>query len=209
MPVKGSPLPMRQRMNMLLVAGLALVIFVVYAFYVLRPMRQAVIDASKQLAVGRTQLHVLQATVTNETAVQREYHQVEERVKALRDRLPHERELPDLIELLSGFANQAHVKLQAITPQRAIGTEPTGRTTVSPPRSSAAATPPGVYRKVVIQIDAFTGYHELGEFLSLVESGKKPLRLAHLHISKGAEVGNPEAGKRNTIKLLIHAYFST
>jgi Tfp pilus assembly protein PilO len=118
----------------------------------------------------------------------------------MRALLPAKEEVADVIQDLSTLAAQANVKIETIFPQQRPPSELDPKSKGSPP----TPTGPAVYEKIMVQIDALAGYHHLGSFLNLVESGPRPMRVSSLRIA-----GNPREPKRHFIKLLIQAYFAT
>jgi Tfp pilus assembly protein PilO len=187
--------PREQRVVLLLVL-LAVPILWLYAGF-LGGLWRRLGDAGGQLKATREELRGLEAVVANETALKEQEQQVQQTVVSLRALLPGENELPAAIERLSDLATQTQVKIQTIYPHRPVS-EQTGSGEKG--RASAAA----VYKEIPIQIDAICGFHQLGTFLSMVESDTRPMRVANLRIS-----GNPKDPKRHMIKLLLRSYFAT
>ena len=54
-----------------------------------------------------------------------------------------------------------------------------------------------------MQIDALSGFHQLGSFLGRVESGPQPMRLRSLRLS-----GNPKDFRRHNSKIILIVYFA-
>lgn len=181
------------------VAGL--IILWVYVSYLLVPLARHAADTGKQVEQARQQLKSLQSVVANENNVKVQYKQMDEVVSSLRKAMPAEEELPAVIDFLSGLAAKTDVKIQTIFPQRASNTQqlPTGL----PGKETAKAAEPAVYVAIPIQIDALAGFHELGTFLSLVETGDKPTQVISLRVS-----ANPKEPRRHQVNLLIRSYFA-
>ena len=177
-----------------LVGLLAVGILWVYASLIAGPLLKEVGWRRQRVRDARQELRMLEAATANEAALREQHRQLQEDVAALRDFLPDEEELPQLIELLSDLASQSQVKIQTIFPQRS----PEGSAT-----DPDADRGPTVYNDVLIQIDAITGFHQLGVFLSLVEARDKPMQVSFLRIS-----GHPRETRRMKVKLLIQAFFS-
>jgi Tfp pilus assembly protein PilO len=173
-----------------------LVIFWAYPAYILAPRFKSLSSLGQQVRATREQLRGLEASVVNEAMIREQYDQVNETVASLRHLLPPEEELPAVIEYLSSLASKSSVKIQTIFPQRS---------TDDREASQKGQGPSGmvVYKDVPIQIEALAGYHQLGAFLSLVESGDKPIQVSSLRIS--ADRREP---KRHIIKLLLRSYFA-
>jgi Tfp pilus assembly protein PilO len=192
MKVTLSP---REQRVILLVLGLGGVILWVYGVYILGPLMRDAADVRRQTHTARQQLKALEFTTANEPMLQEQSRQLDQSVVALRRLLPGEEELSTVIERLSGFASEAKVKIVTISPRPVDA-----RSTEAKPADPASA----YYKTIPIHIDAEAGYHELGSFLSLVESDSKPLRVFSLKISSDAN-----EPKQHRIKLVIRAYFAT
>jgi len=196
----------KREQRVLAAAGaLALVIGWVYAAYIIGPLKREADKLGREVKASRQHVATLEAAIANESALRRQYEEVMERVRAMRALLPAKEEVADVIQHLSTLAAQANVKIETIFPQQRPPSEfePSGGRDRSKGGSLTSAGP-AVYEKIMVQIDALAGYHQLGSFLSLVESGRRPMRISSLRIA-----GNPREPKRLFIKLLIQAYFAT
>lgn len=191
----------REQRTILIGGFLGIVVLWVYSTLIVRPLMREAAELNEQVRQAHDQLRGLEAVTANEAKMEAQHREVSDTVKALRSLLLAEQELPSVIELLSDLANQSQVKIQTIFPQR-----PLQDAKAPPPDDSAEHAPvePPVYKDVIIQIDALAGYHELGAFLSLVESGKKPMEVSSLRMS-----ANPRETHRHIIRVLIRSYFAT
>jgi len=192
-----KPILSNEQRSVLLLGLSALIVLMVYGFFVLGFVRRAS-QLNGQVKEARQQVGMLEAALANEAAVREQYQHLDETVAAMRKVLPSEDEVPAVIETLSQLAGQSQVKILTIFPQRPLdGSE------LSSSKSAPAAAEAGVTKEVMIQVDALGGYHQLGMFLSLVESGEKPMQLASLRVSS-----DPKEPKRQRIKLLVRALFA-
>ena len=197
--MKGLTLTHEQRVT-LLVGGLAVLIVWVYVVYVVGPLKSQASELGRQVQAARQRLKALEGAVANEVSVRKQYEQWNEKVKSVRSLLPAQEALPDVIQLLSGFAAKTQVKIETIFP-----TSPTeGDEEGSGSKGSRAKAGLVVYKDVLIQVEGSAGYHQLGSFLSLVESSEKPMRLSSLRLA-----ANPQDPLRHRIKLLVRAYFAS
>ncbi len=168
----------------------------VYTSLIAGPLLREVRGLGQRVRDARQELRVLEAATANEAALREQHRQLQEDVTALRDLLPNEEELPQLIELLSNLASQSQVKIQTIFPQRPSE----GSATDQDPDADLGPT---VYKDVLIQIDAITSFHQLGVFLSLVEARDQPMQVSFLRISS-----HPREIRRVKVKLLVQAFFA-
>ena len=190
----------REQQTLLVGGVLAAVILYIYGAYVIAPLVRENKKLRDQVVSSKERLHLLKVATANAGALQEQQQQLEETVKALREVLPSDQEVPAVIERLSDLASQAGVKIQTIFPQR----PGEGDAAAAPPPADAAPAPPVYYKDVMIQIEAVAGFHQLGSFLSLIESGKEPMEVASLKIQ-----GDARGTKRPQIRLVIRSYFST
>lgn len=169
-----------------------------YAAYIVGPMFHRVIDLGRKVRSEREQLASLRVAVANESTIRDQHQQLDETVLSLRKLMPPEEDLPSVIEFISELASQTQVKIQTIFPQRPLadlGEKGKDKT--------QSLTEPVVYKTIPIQIDAQASYHQLGTFLSLIESGTKPMQVSTLRIST-----NLKEPRWHTINMVIFAYFS-
>ena len=195
-------LSVREQRTILIGGLLAILVLWMYGALIVSPLMRESSDLGDQVRLAHEQLRGLEAVTANQGAVEAQHRQMTDTVKSLRSLLPAEEELPSIIELLSGLASQAHVKIQTIFPQRPGW--PGQESADGASTKTAVPAEPLVYKDVIIQIDAQAGYHQLGTFLSLIESGKKPMEVSSLRMS-----ADPKESRWHTIKLLVRSYFAT
>ncbi len=184
--------PREKRSLVLLIALGLFLLWVYYAVFPIRPMQQELERLGEQAKNATDQAHGLEVIAASEASVRREYEQLNQRVRTLRSALPSQEQESTLSGWLSALASQSQVKVQNIFTQAPVGTQ-------------QATLPPGpkVYKDVLVQIDALAGYHQLGNFLSLIEAQKQPFQVANLRVS-----ADPKEGKRHRVKLLLRTFFT-
>ena len=190
-------LTVREQRTLAIVVVLGGGILWMYFTFIVGPLMREAGESGRQVRAAREQLKLLRTATANESALRTQHEQLQETVASLRKLLPAEEELPQVIELLSALAGQSQVKIQTIFPQRPL----TGEAEALQEQATPAA--PLVYKDVLIQIDALAGFHQLGMFLSLVETGDKPLQVSSLKISSDPK------DRRLQVKLLVQSYFAT
>jgi type IV pilus assembly protein PilO len=84
-------------------------------------------------------------------------------------RLPKEKEIPEFLEGLASIAKTSKVKILSITPSELVPVEVEGRKE-------------GYYKKMPISITAKSGYHQLGRFVSAIETGKRFITISDISI---------------------------
>ncbi len=99
--------------------------------------------------------------------------------------LPTEDGIPGLLESLSEMAKSANMRIAGIVPIAQKGSEAGNR----------------VYKEIPIMITAKAGYHELGHFLSSLESSDRFMKVADMQIK--ADKASP---KKHDVELLVVTY---
>ena len=189
----------REQRTLAVVLCLAAVLVWVYSAYIVGPLWKEFQRLNQQVQNAQDELKGLEMATANEAALRTQHEQVHQTVMALRGMLPSADELPAVIEQLSSLAGPAQIRIQTILPQHdSDDTNPGSRTEVL-----SKSTQTVVYDKTGVAIDALAGYHQLGTYLSLVESLDKPVELSQLRIT--ADEKEP---RRHHVKMLIRAYFA-
>ena len=196
--MKGR-LSAREQRLLLLIVVVAVGILWTYAALLIGPLAREAARIDQQVRSARDDLRILEVVTVNEAALREQHRQVQETVASLRKLLPAPEELPQVIELLSDLASRSQVKIQTIFPQRAP--DAPGQSPVPPEQAKAM---PAVSKEVLIQVDALAGFHQLGAFLSLVETGDKPMQVSSLQM-----VRDPKEPRRLQVKLVFQAYFAS
>ncbi len=186
-----------QSRQLVLVGALAVFGLGVYYTYVLGPLFRRLKELGQTLQTTRVQLQHLELALASEPQLRQQQAQLSSQVASLRTVIPSEEELPSVIKLLSDVASHTNVKIKTIFPVRFL--EPLPTSPAAPPKPEDH-----LYNEVPIQIDALAGFHQLGSFLSQVESGEYPMRIQSLRI-----MGNPKEPRRHEIKVTLSGYFAT
>ncbi len=176
----------------LLVGLVALASLVLYAYvlYLLQPLARGVIHLNQQVREVSRQVQQMEQSVAQATSVQQEYSSLETRVAQLREQLPSENELPTVIEWISELASQTGVKILSIFPQR-----------FAQPLEPDTQVSPRLYKAVALEIDALSGFHQLGMFLSRVESGGQSVEVKQLRVSH-----SERELRRHNVELILLTY---
>ena len=173
---------------------------VVYYMYLVRPLLAKVVDLERNIHLEEQKLQHVEQLVAQEPKLRTEHQELSKAMQALRDAMPPEQELASVIEHLSGLASTAGVKIQTIFPQRSLENLKVVANLNDP---AAAAAEPKLYKDIPIQIEALTGFHQLGAFLGEVERGKQPMQLKSLRITE-----NFRESRRHTVEMIVVAYFA-
>lgn len=182
------------------------VVLWVYYAYLLNPLSREVARLGQAIQANGTKLQFVQQSVGQIPQLREEYRRLSESLKSIQTALPSEEGMPTVIERLSDLASQTGVKIRTVFPQRTLESLGTlaGASSPSAATKPPAVKPPELYKEIPIQIDALAGFHQLGAFLSRVESGAQPMQLKTLRIN-----GDPKEPRRHTMKIVLTAYFTT
>ena len=194
-----SPLSigMKRDQQVLLLVGVAsLVGLGAYYALLVAPLLRSIRTQRESIRSAHASLQSTEGAIAREPQLRAQLEQLTLDMRALHEAMPVEETLPAVIERLSEMANQAGVKIQTIFPQRTVSDS-------SLPPTAHAATA-NLYKEVPVQIDALSGYHQLGSFLSSVERATQPMRLKNLRITS-----NGKESKRHNVKMVVVAYFAT
>ena len=190
-----------QKKQILLLEAVFLAVLILWAYYAaaLKPLFGSMSRLGQEIRTKSTQLRHIEQAAAQEPQLREEHTRLSSQTQAFQTSLPAEGGLPSTIERLSDLASQTGLKIRTIFPQRTLETLGSG----TDPKAEAAK-PPELYKEIPIQIDALAGYHQLGSFLSRVESGPHPMKLKSLRIS-----GDDKEPRRHNMKMILIAYFAS
>ena len=196
-----SPTGLKQE-RQVLVLVLVLAVFILWVYYALmfQPLLKRVSGLGTQVKTSALQLQQTQEAIAKEGPARQEHDRLRTKLDELHTHFPPEEALPSVIKTLSDLATQSGVKIQTIFPQR--GENPLELLKKDKPAPNAASKAPDLYTEIPIQLDAVAGFHELGMFLSRVESGAQPMQLRSLRVQ-----ANSSEIKRHDVKIVIAVYF--
>jgi len=137
----------------------------------------------------RRELAVTEAGLKRMEEVKKEIEILEGSVGEMRRHFPGERELPVLLEELSGIAENAGVKILEITPGKG---EPMG---------SQGGTDIKGLRQLPITMTALSGYHEFGKFVNALENSERVYVIETLTVTS-----NPENERVHSVRLILKAF---
>ena len=196
--MKKLKLP-KSKLRELVLGGLFVVLglWAYMAMLVIPGFREA-FSLGKEVRVARDQVGALAHILSNEERIRGQYEEMVETVESMRLLLPAEEELPVIIERLSDDATRSQVKIQTIFPQISFTEED-----LAVFLADGELAPPA-FRTIPIQIDAVAGYHEIGTFLSLIESWPVPMEIHSLRILE-----HPKEFRRHSLKLVLNVFFAS
>jgi len=175
-----------KKQTAILITLVAVAAFILYLNLMLIPQLSLLGDNFKKIARLDSDLRGAERDVSTIGNLERGISVYDEKIEQYVKMLPAEKEIPALLENLASMARDANVRIVAITPVTGKETEgEKGR----------------IYLEMPIQISAKSGFHELGRFMSSLESSGRFMKVLDIEIR-----GNPSTPKRHDVDLLLTTY---
>lgn len=165
---------------------LSLLACVVYVSFILSPQVGRVFSAIGQASKIGADLKDAQSNIYDIPKLKTDIAAYEEKVDRYEKMLPTEQEMPSLLENLSAMAKDANVKIVGIMP-----------VTTKEDKAKKAS----VYQEKPILINAKSGYHELGKFLSSMESADRFMKVSDMQVKH-----NQQSPKKHDVELIVVTY---
>ena len=176
---------------MVFIALASLLALIIYFYFLLIPQVTWLADILGRTGKVMSDLKSGQALIAKKDEFRENIESYREKVESYEKRLPAEQEIPSLLENLSGMAKGSNVKIIGITP-----------VTVSP--KEKAAQKGKIYKEIPILINAKSGYHELGTFLSNMEDAGRFMKVVDIEIKT-----NHSSPKKHDVELIVCTYVSS
>ena len=167
--------------QMLLVLAIAAAFFLDYLILI-RPVQDMFADTLPRLYAVKEEWRELKADKKNKEAIEKSWKEAEVRFQEEEKRFVTQDELSMLMDNYSKLASQSGVKLVSLKP---IGL-------------SKSQLGGGLYTPIPIESRALAGTHELGKFLSRLETNRTFFRVTNLRIME-----NPDDTKRHLVDLNV------
>jgi Tfp pilus assembly protein PilO len=189
----------REQTILIGVVVFGVVILYIYLTVLAVPLWKRFVQLGQEMRTARTKLQQTEQAVAQEPSVRQERDRLTDTIEELGRSLPSEEALPKVIEVLSNVATEAGLRIQTIFPQRSFESAGEKSATAKPVADNLKA----LYKEIPIQIDALTGFHQLGAFLSRVESNDQAMEVKSLRISS-----DPKEPRLHDVKLVLRVYFA-
>ncbi|MFB3737408.1 MAG: type 4a pilus biogenesis protein PilO [Candidatus Velamenicoccus archaeovorus] len=151
-----------------IIAGVAFVLIAILAvFFLVLPKRSQVSETQDQLDQAVQQQSTLEATLRSLQEAQAEAPQTRKELKAIEQQIPPLADLPGMIRLLSGAADQAAVDFLTVSP----GT----------PTLDAG----GAFSAITTSVSVTGTYFSLEEFLYRLETLPRAAKVTNVSVSPG------------------------
>lgn len=177
------PVALDERQKTMLSVALAVVGLWVYYAFVLGPLWTAATRTGQELQEAERALNDIEQGLVQEPQLQQQQKDLGARVAQLRAVIPTEDRLPDVVQHLTEVAAQTGIKVHSVSPQAGRATDEVT-----------------AYRPAPVNFEGLAGYHQLGMFLSRIETEGPPIHLEALRIS-----ANNKALRRQDVKMQLVA----
>ncbi|MBN1526905.1 MAG: type 4a pilus biogenesis protein PilO [Candidatus Omnitrophica bacterium] len=182
----------KQQLSMVMAAAYVAVI-TAYLLLVLKPQLVSIVTIAQkaartgsELKTARSDIAAIEQMKTRKTAYR-------DKIELYEKRLPVEQEIPSVLETLSAMAKNANMRIVSITPVALP----------APKGPQKKAEKEKIYQEIPISVSVKSGYHELGYFLSQLESSDRFMKVADISIR--ADKTSP---RKNNVELLVLTYIS-
>jgi type IV pilus assembly protein PilO len=166
------------------VAGLAVVYL--YVNFLLLPQIRGVVKSYAKAKKVETDVKTAKRDISEIAELKKQVAQSRGKIESYESMLPAEQEVPKLLEDLSTIAKESNVKILGITPL---------------PARQESRSPGQIYQETPILINARSGYHELGRFLSQLENSSRFMKVVDIDIK-----ADRSSSKRHDVELLVLTY---
>lgn len=146
---------------------LALVVIFTYTRLFITPTIKNLRELRPKVTGLRQNIKSAEENIKNIEAVQRRLNDLKKRIGSYENRLPQKKEIPSLLQYLSEIAAESGVKITSIEPVKEIA-----------PAGSKD------YTEIPIALSAKCGYHQLGTFISKLESSPRFMKVSNIKISR-------------------------
>jgi len=184
--IKSIDLKDKKTQITILAGLLALLAVVIYISFIFKPQLERVLGAVSDAGSISGELKEAESNIKNIPIFKKNIEAYEEKVDRYEKMLPAEQEIPSLLENLSSIAKSANIKIVGIIP--VAGKEDKAKKAM-------------VYQEIPILINAKSGYHELGKFLSSMENSDRFMKVADIQIKS-----NVQSPKKHDVEILVLTY---
>lgn len=165
---------------------LGTLLFVVYIYFIFLPqLTKDVVVTGKALTLSKD-LKEGKNLIGQTDTFKKKVDEYKDKIELYEQKLPAQQEIPSLLENLSKMARNANISIIGITP------------VVLKSQKEKKGL---VYKEIPILITAKSGYHELGRFLSHLESGDRFMKVVDISIK-----ANSTTPKKHDVELMVYTY---
>lgn len=160
-----------------------------YFFLFLRPLISKLADVSHKVSKLQNDMTAAGLAIGGVPKLGNEIDDIKKKVVAYSNKLPNEEEFPALLENLSAMAQNTDVKITKIIPIKDTEAQ----------ASEKPASP--IYQEQKILINAQCDYHQLGTFISELESAERFMEISDITIE--SVKATP---RRHNVQLIVKTF---
>lgn len=160
----------REREKQIIYLAIFIVIVIADVFFILGWQFKLFFNYYKTTNLRKKAITTLKSDIINLDGYKREIAKLDEKTKDFNLLIADEKDISILIENVSNLANSSSVKIIQIRPVK----DKSEKSTIKAKNSS--------FSQIVIQISARCDFHQLGNFMSKIETAKNFLKPASLEI---------------------------
>lgn len=164
----------------------AILVAILYLFFVFIPKAKVVVKNFSQGRELKTKIVKTEKAWAMRTQIEQEIAQTNEKIQYYEKELPEKKEIPQVLRYLSDSARKLNVKITEIKPAE---------------KDEGLIQENLIYSSVPISLKAECGYHELGRFVSELESADRFMKISNIKIMTNAYNEN-----RHYVRLTVITY---
>lgn len=165
-------------------------LLVMYFNFFLMPQITRLTGVLSGMGTTSRDLRIAQADISKIDEFKANIEAYKEKVEYYEKRLPAEQEMPSILADLSNMAKSSNIKILSITP-----------IPVNPPLKEAPIPKARIYQERPILINAKSGYHELGQFLSNLENADRFMKVVDIDVK-----ANKVTPKKHDVELIVSTF---
>ncbi len=169
----------------MVMSSVVLIALLVYIIFIFNPQVVSISGIRSGLGKVNADLKSARSDIAKIGSMKGAIESYDRKIGLYEKTLPTEDGIPGLLESLSEMAKSANMRIAGIVPVDQKESESRNR----------------VYKEIPIMITAKAGYHELGRFLSSLESSDRFMKVADIQIK--ADKALP---KKHDVELLVVTY---
>ena len=170
--------------------GTTLVVVMLYIILAIVPGVFMLSKTSREIRDLNDQITLVNARVNNLDKRTELLTELKQELAGYSEGLPHEKDIPVFLEDLSSMAKASRIKILGITPSELRTVETGGKSNM-------------YYKEMLIVITAKSGYHQLGQFISNLEHGKRFITIEGLQVQYDRMFP-----RMHTVKIELKTYVS-
>ena len=186
---KNMDLKNRETQVLLLTICVVLAAAALYLYFVFFPQIIRVFDLTAKTGKIKSELRGARVVIKDYESLKNGLKERTQKVESYEKKLPAEQEIPVLLEDLSNMVKASDIKIVGIVPAMSYF------------KDDKSVNKSQIYREIPILITAKSGYHELGAFLTSLESSDRFMKVADINIK-----ANKASPKKHDVELMVCTY---